>query len=342
MNNLDELLQALTTVITYYHRDQVTILPTVTTLETDWTLVQAPEIIMTLDTTEASETPALNDETFDTAVLNNTCELKASLDLMIHQSTKQNETRRSLLQYMLHVILLLKQMNAVVDASIESILCPAAIQEAIVELLTNIQTLYHVPYYQTISLNYAGQDVMLYGFSLSSSKLATHLKHLIMQPLEINSTTTKSTITAHIECLFLRHQVEMSSILASEHKKLVEEHSQLQQEKIASIHENQQLKQEKKEILDEHSAAQQEINTMFIENARLKKERAELNQQISQTRHVIRYQPVTTAKTTHIIKPSNKKPHNWLRSFENALNYTVVHSAEAEFEDEASETFSNT
>lgn len=228
MNNLTDLLEALVTIPVRYHHSEH-ILSNNIPADIDWTRVsiQNPNSIV-------QELLAKTNDEF-----------MLSLTTLIDESTQHNSKRKPLLMYLQHTIKLLNE-------SIQTMkLHPAEhdnqsrlMQPAITTLLNHLNTLFT----QSISVTYENDTVLIDSFS-SGSKMARHIKDLIMDPLNITKTTHANTITLQVKCLFLEQIIVFAT----------EENTKKIQRLLDA---NTALKQEKEDLLDENVSLKQEIMEM--------------------------------------------------------------------------------
>lgn len=227
MDSLNDLLRALILVIVRYHQAQNPLAAramydssiasisdpkdeeTPPALESNW-----EEILVDESKSQASpkEEASKRDDTLsekttlDKMLLKLPDEFNADLATMIRESTQQVNTRRSLLCYLHHVILVLREHQPLIGTTI-----PTQLQPTLVNLLSNLQTLYYMSPFQSLPVTLSGETMSIPGlsggFTQKKSKIAPSIDHLIMRPLGITKTTDLSTLHLQVQCLILKEQV---------------------------------------------------------------------------------------------------------------------------------------
>ncbi len=167
-------------------------------------------------------------EWIDQLLLESTAEFKETLSNMIQGSTQHIATRRSLLDYLLHVILTLRQHET--SSSLAEEANARLVHSTLVDFLKQLQLLYRMNPYQSLLVTFEENSVQIFGLggflTQTKSKIARNIDELVMTPLNIKQTTEESTIHLHIECFILRKKVDLLSSAVSQ--------------KTASTHEKQE------------------------------------------------------------------------------------------------------
>lgn len=228
MDSLNDLLRALILVIVRYHQAQAPLAARAMydssiasisdrkdeenppALESNWEeiLVDESKTYVSPKEEQASKRDDTLSEktTLDSMLLKLPDEFTADLATMIRESTQQVNTRRSLLCYLHHVILILREHQPLIGTTI-----PSLLDTTLVNLLSNLQTLYYMSPFQSLPVTLSGETLSIPGLSggltKKKSKLAPSLDHLIMKPLGITKTTDLSTLHLQVQCLMLKEQV---------------------------------------------------------------------------------------------------------------------------------------
>lgn len=196
MENLNDLLRALVTVIMRYHQLQF---PTPTEMSED-RFKQIPT-----DTLDCSEWINIAPNSTELMAMKPD-ELRTQLSLLISESTKHNKTRESLLLYLLHAIGLINDTIKILGSDpVGHQENDASTQLFFVELLNNLNNLAD----NSVAVEYDKQRINLPAFS-SRSRMAKSISSFILNPLNITTLTQQDT-SLHVKCLFLGQRLLVSS-----------------------------------------------------------------------------------------------------------------------------------
>ena len=227
MYSLNDLLRALITVIIRYHQSQdpmsakATCEPSIVLIYgqkdeevpvpigSDWTEIPLSESEQKSTTHDSARHEK---EWVDQLLLQSTADFKQTLCKMIEESTQHIATRRSLLNYLLYVILTLRQhesLSSLEEASSQ------LLHITLVNFLKHLQHLFGMNPYRSLPVMFEEKSVDIFGLagilSQKNSKIARSIDELVMSPLNIKQTTEESTIHLHMECFILRTKVNLLS-----------------------------------------------------------------------------------------------------------------------------------
>lgn len=237
MYSLNDLLRALITVIIRYHQSQdpmsakASCEPSMVSIYgqkdeevhasigSGWTEIPLgdPEQKATTHDSDRQEK-----EWVDQLLLQSTADFTQTLSNMIHESTQQVTTRRSLLHYLLHIISTLRQhesLSSLEEASSQ------LLHITLVDFLKHLQLLFGMNPYRSLPVTFEEKPVDIFGLagilSQKNSKIARSINELVMSPLNIKQTTEESTIHLHMECFILRKKVSFLSSHCSKNTALI-------------------------------------------------------------------------------------------------------------------------
>ena len=271
MNNLEDLLRALVTVIVRYDQlKQPTKkpapndlpIPIITpelsadtqTNELGWIDI-TPEDIRALQLAEDERLATLTESAQVSMILDASEEERQS---MLFLRINKHETRRPLLLYLLHVIELLKQQETSpdIDLVIDHNPSDTRIQDSIFALLCNLKILTHLSAYASHPIVYDNQTHDLQGIASPQGTLAKHIQNLILIPLKITATTEERALELQAECLFLRHSTGLTATARPALLCALQENAQLKEEML-------RIKQEQNHAGSERATSPLISNSIF-------------------------------------------------------------------------------
>lgn len=221
MNDLNDLLRALITVIVRYHQSKST-KPKITA---EWVDVKAGDA-----STQGFMVESLP-PTIDDLMEQTTTERTQSLLIYINEATQSVKTRRPLLLYIQHIIQLLGECEQSQDqdtCTFEQVLQYKNVRPCVATLLSDLKRLYTI----SIKVTYDNHAITLdsyYKFPLSKSDIATLIQELIFSPLSIALTTDEETLQMEVDNLFLKQEKRITDKMTEKMNQILKKNAELEQ-----------------------------------------------------------------------------------------------------------------
>ena len=225
MNNLEDLMQAMVTVIVRYHQSQPQ--GRIASLSIEWTEVE------TAATANSNSSEVLTEKNQVEALLaQDTDVFYQSLNQFILEATTASDTRRTFLQYLAFLSKLLHRYDEPADYHVfESPGFDVLVQNRLVEFLSNLKTIYYAPVRLLLPITYENETVNVWGLSSLKSKMASIVHALLVQPFRITATTEEHHLNQLAELLFLRSRMRVVDDVKTLNQQLMEENATLREEK---------------------------------------------------------------------------------------------------------------